>query len=217
MRREEYDRCRKLFNFLLKVNVPFLGDYLQKKIYDKYFYEDANDLKKKSSQQFAEIIVSFFDFQNIFDIGCGCALYIEEFHRLGKEVLGCDGSLEAVKLASEDFTVFQYDVTKPLWLNRTFDLILCIEVAEHIHRKSSLQLIDNCTNSGNRVIFTAAPPGQGGVGHINERPREFWIKLFERNGFFYEKKLSAEVRKMMKQHNVVEWITNNLMSFQKKG
>jgi len=216
MRRKVYDHFHLIFDFLLKINVPFIEGYLKKKIYDKYFYEDANDLKTRSSRQFAEIITSFYDFQNVFDMGCGCALYLHEFHRLGKDVLGCDASLDAVKLAPKDFTVFHCDLTKPISINRKFDLILCIEVAEHIHRKFSSQLIDNCTNCGDKVIFSAAPPGQGGVGHINEQPQEFWIKLFEANGFFYEKGLSIEICRIMKEHDVVEWIANNLMLFQKR-
>jgi hypothetical protein len=33
------------------------------------------------------------------------------------------------------------------------------------------------------VLFSAAPPGQGGEGHINERPYEFWRGLFAARGY----------------------------------
>lgn len=215
MKKDKYDRFRKVVDFILKVEIPFLDSYIRNKVYDSNFYKDANDLKTQSSYDIAKIIVSFFSFNSVFDIGCGCGLYIAEFHRLDKDVLGCDGSPDAIKLAPKDFTVFHCDVTKPLWLNRRFDLVLCIEVAEHINKKYSEQLIKNCTNYSNTVIFTAAPPGQGGVGHINEQPHDFWIQLFTQNGFYYDDNLSNTVRQTMKDNNVVEWIANNFMAFKK--
>ena len=34
-----------------------------------------------------------------------------------------------------------------------------------------------------RVIFTAALPGQGGTHHVNEQPHEFWDELFRACGY----------------------------------
>ena len=33
------------------------------------------------------------------------------------------------------------------------------------------------------VLFSAAPPGQGGENHINERPLSFWQHLFKAKGY----------------------------------
>jgi hypothetical protein len=33
------------------------------------------------------------------------------------------------------------------------------------------------------VLFSAAPPGQGGEHHVNERTYEFWRGLFARHGY----------------------------------
>lgn len=213
MKKEVYKRYRRWLDLLLKLKIPFFSQYVQDKTYDHLFYEDANELKKQSSEKVAEIIDSFFNFHSVLDIGCGCGLYIEELHRLGKEVLGCDASSDAINIAPKEFTVFYCDVTKPLILNRKFDLVICIEVAEHIKKKYSPQLVKNCTSYGDTVVFTAAPKGQGGVGHINEQPYEFWIRLFEENHFQYDRDLSEQVRTVMKEKNVVEWIANNFMSF----
>jgi hypothetical protein len=65
-----------------------------------------------------------------------------------------------------------------------FDLAMSIEVAEHILPEKSEVLVDNIVNASSKyIIFTAASPGQGGEGHINERERDFWIDLFKKRGF----------------------------------
>ena len=216
MQKAVYKKYRRWFDLLLKLNLPVIGTYIQDKIYDHAFFEDANELKKLSSKKVAEIIDSFFHFKSILDIGCGCGLYIEELHRLGKDVLGCDSSIDAIRMAAADITVFYADVTQPIYLNRQFDLVLCFEVAEHIKKKHSRQLVQTCTQYSDTVIFTAAPPGQGGVGHINEQPYEFWIRLFAEYRFQYDHELSERVKAVMKEKDVVEWIANNFMVFHKQ-
>jgi hypothetical protein len=56
-------------------------------------------------------------------------------------------------------------------------------VAEHLNPDQSDQFIDNLVRLSSRVLFSAAPPGQGGRNHINERPPGYWKGLFERRGY----------------------------------
>ena len=53
----------------------------------------------------------------------------------------------------------------------------CFEVAEHIHSKYVSSLLDTLTNHGNRILLSAARPGQGGLGHLKEQPPDYWIAL----------------------------------------
>jgi hypothetical protein len=34
-----------------------------------------------------------------------------------------------------------------------------------------------------RILFSAAVPGQGGTGHVNEQPHAYWIERFRRLGY----------------------------------
>ena len=216
MKKKDYDRHKYFYDFLLKWNIPFVTRYMWRKIYDSDFFNDANERKILSSQKVARIIASYYKFQNILDIGCGMGLYLRELNKMGKDVLGCDSSKAGIRMAAPEITVFYADVTKPLYVNRKFDTALCFEVAEHIKKKYSRQLVKNCTAYSDTVLFTAAPEGQGGVGHINEQPFEFWIHLFEEMGFAYDSDLSEKVKGHMKQEDVVEWIADNFMSFSKQ-
>jgi 2-polyprenyl-3-methyl-5-hydroxy-6-metoxy-1,4-benzoquinol methylase len=216
MKRRKYRKHRRWLDLLLKIRIPFFSRRVQERIYDRSFYEEANEEKRKSSRKVAAVINSFLEFNSVLDIGCGCGLYLAEFQRLGKETLGCEASSDAIKMAPPDVTVFFCDVTRPILLNRRFDLVLSIEVAEHIRKSASGQLVRNCTAYGDTVVFTAAPRGQGGIGHINEQPYKFWTDLFAANHFRYRREFSEKIRSVMKKEKVVEWIARNLMVFTRK-
>lgn len=215
MKRKIYNKFGRIFDFIMKKRIPIISGFLIQKIYDQNFFDHANQLKVQTARQVIRIINSFFDFETVFDIGCGMGLYINEFYKIGKNVLGCDFSNDAIKMSSTEFLVFKADVSKQIILNQKFDLVMCFEVAEHIHKNYSKQLVINCTEYTDRVIFTAAPIGQGGVGHINEQPFEFWINLFKKRNFMYNQTLSVKIQKKLKEENVVEWLSNNFMCFEK--
>jgi len=213
MIKQEYERNSKLYELLLKLDIPFISKFVLNKIYDTEFFLEGEKFKKDSASKVAEIINEHVAFNSVFDVGCGMGIYLEEFHRLGKEAFGCDFSVEGLRITPKQFTAFQADATKPITLNRKFDLLICFEVAEHIHKKYSKQLVTNCIRNSDTVLFTAAPVGQGGVGHINEQPYEFWIDLFVEQGFALDNGLTEQMRAQMKKENVVFWIANNLMLF----
>jgi hypothetical protein len=68
-------------------------------------------------------------------------------------------------------------------LRRTFDLCLCLEVAEHLKPNRAEGLVKFLCSLSDRVLFSAAIPLQGGVGHVNERWQSYWAELFKRHGF----------------------------------
>jgi hypothetical protein len=60
---------------------------------------------------------------------------------------------------------------------------LCLEVLEHIEDKYWKDVLLNITKLSDKIIFSAAHPGQGGTGHINCRPKLDWIKRFHQLGW----------------------------------
>ena len=180
MRRQFYDHYKIFLDLLLKIHLPFFNKLYLSKFYDKNYYYDTQAIKALSAVDVVNIISNNIKFKSVFDIGCGEGIYLNNLHKLGKEVLGCDVSKDALKLSPKEFTIFQADITKPIFLNRKYDLIICFEVAEHIGKQYSMRLINNCIENGKIILFSAASIGQGGVGHINEQSHDFWINLFNR-------------------------------------
>ena len=70
------------------------------------------------------------------------------------------------------------------------------EVAEHIHPKYTEAFLQTLTSHGPVVVMSAAQPGQGGYGHFNEQPRQYWIERLERRGFSYLADISTHFQSL---------------------
>jgi predicted O-methyltransferase YrrM len=91
----------------------------------------------------------------------------------------------------------------PLVLDRKFDLVLSIEVAEHIDRAKHEMLFDFlAARAGRWVVFSGARPGQGGHGHISERPEVEWRAEFVSRGFAFDARMTALVRTLCDAKNI---------------
>ena len=101
---------------------------------------------------------------------------------------------------------------------RDFDVAVSMEVAEHIPESRADRYMDLLARAGRAVVFTAAPPGQGGNDHVNERPSEYWIAKFADRGF----RLDGELTRSWRDHwrrseHVRGWYHQNLMVFRRAG
>jgi hypothetical protein len=76
-----------------------------------------------------------------------------------------------------------HDLVRRLRLNRSFDLVESLEVAEHLPQSAADVFIDNLADHGRLILFSAATPGQGGENHINEQPWEYWRQKFAAREF----------------------------------
>jgi hypothetical protein len=57
-----------------------------------------------------------------------------------------------------------------------------LEVAEHLPPESAELFADNLSQSPPFAMLSAAIPGQGGLGRLNERWPSYWAALFEQYG-----------------------------------
>ena len=95
------------------------------KMRDGIFVKLFNKYSKKSLSK-----------SSIIDIGCGYGYLMDSFSA-AKEVYGTDISPEAVAIAqkrNEKYKVSQMDILKPLKLKHNFDLVLAINVIEHLSK-----------------------------------------------------------------------------------
>ena len=117
---------------------------------------------------------------SLLDVGCGLGHLVDRARALGVDAVGVD-----VALAGDAGPLRYADLTLPLDLGRRFDLVLCWEVAEHLPPAAAAVLVDSLVRHlapGGRLLFTAAVPGQGGDGHLNERPAPWWGDRFRAAG-----------------------------------
>ena len=177
-------------------------DKFLKSLYDDGFFMRNKRDKEIPNINIATILKESLDFNSVFDLGCGIGTYLDTFLKKGcNKVLGFEYGIEFSKnYMSKDILPFVSfgDVTKKIKINEKYDCGMSIEVAEHIPQEFSDALVDNLVdNTINVIIFTAAPPGQGGTGHINCQPKEFWIEKFEKKGWILSIKETEAIKNKM--------------------
>ncbi len=127
--------------------------------------------------------------QSVVDFGCGLGTWLRAFKEKGvHEILGldgewCDKSLLLKNLTESDFKMV--DLESPISLNKTYDLVISLEVAEHLSEKAADTFVQSLVNAGNVILFSAAIPGQGGYNHLNEQFPEYWEEKFLRHGYIF--------------------------------
>ncbi len=157
-----------------------------KSLYDDAFFKWHYDNVHNQCVRVGRELVKELKITSLIDFGCGIGSYLygAEKHCI---VFGLELSKIAEKYTPKDFTnniAYEYDITEEIDDIERCQVSLCIEVAEHIDPEKSEMLIQNITNlTEEYCIFTAAPPGQEGTGHINCQPYEYWIELFKKYGF----------------------------------
>ena len=122
---------------------------------------------------------------SVLDVGCGPAAWLAEYQRAGvDDVIGVDGDyVDRDRLLVPRDRFRALDVSQPFDLGRRFELVQSLEVAEHLSPQSSGTFVGNLVAHGDRILFSAAVPGQGGENHTNEQTLEFWRGLFAQHGF----------------------------------
>jgi SAM-dependent methyltransferase len=123
--------------------------------------------------------------RSLLDVGCGTGTWLRAAQELGvNDILGIDGVKASVNLLQVEASKIRYlDLTEPFDIGRRFDLVLCLEVAEHLPESAAVDLITSICRHTDRVLFSAACPGQPGQHHINCQWPIYWQSIFNQLGF----------------------------------
>ena len=137
--------------------------------YSAEFYAGQVAGSASSAAVVVPLVLSFLQVKSVVDVGCGVGPWAAEFLANGvREVWGIDGDYvdrSQLRIPTDRFVA--RDLSKPLQFNRTFDLAICLEVAEHLPESRAGSLVSDLTSLASCVLFSAAVPGQGGTNHIN--------------------------------------------------
>lgn len=155
-------------------------------MYDDKFYSKLTRCIPWQSHVGYEV-TNMFKIGSVVDMGCGVAGYLLGCLNAGANVRGLEYSYDACRKYIPEpvakFVSFADLTTKiQLW---KYELAISCEIGEHLPEDKSDIYVDNLTNSSNSIMFSAAIPGQKGVGHICLKEPQFWIDKFEARGFMY--------------------------------
>lgn len=159
------------------------------KIYNNDFYKDRHVNTVSSAERILELTLDFFRNDmptSAIDIGCGVGTWLSVLRNKEIAISGWDGEWvpqEHLRIDSREFAVTKLDIdladrNSALWNTPPSDLLITLEVAEHIPADSAPLLVDFVTTHSRYALFSAAIPGQTGDGHVNEQWPSYWANLF---------------------------------------
>ncbi len=121
----------------------------------------------------------------VLDVGCGVGTFLDVCHASGvATVRGLEGDwLDPEDLVIDRASLTPHDLREPLPELGQFDLAISLEVAEHLPPTRTATFVEDLCKRAPAVMFSAAIPLQGGVGHLNERWPSWWAKLFAAHNF----------------------------------
>jgi SAM-dependent methyltransferase len=182
--------------------------------YDTAFFDEVELGSRESAAVVLDHVASVVTPSTVLDIGCGTGAWLAEWRKRGvADVVGVDGDyVDRPHLQIPPAVFHPADLSWPLDMGRRFDLVHCLEVAEHLEASVADQLVESVVRHGDLLLFSAAVPGQGGTHHVNEQWPSYWVRKFRRLGC----ELFDVLRPLVWSDERVEWwYRQNVMLFAK--
>ncbi len=164
----------------------------------------------------ANILERWLDIRTVLDLGCGTGIWLSVLRDGGRrQVFGVDSeAIDPADLAVDPDLILTADLGKKLDLHRRYDLVVCLEVAEHIDAQYADVVVENCTRHADLILFSAALPGQQGLDHVNEQLPQYWAERFQRRGYVA---LDLIRPLIWDDPQVPVWYRQNVLLFAKDG
>jgi len=184
--------------------------------YDDEFFNYVNAGAIRSAKLILPILLNQIPVNSVLDVGCGQGAWLSIWHELGIPiVIGIDGAyVNKTRLLCQKDEFVEHDLSKPFDLGRRFDLVQSLEVAEHLQASSAPGFIESLVRHGDKILFSAAPPGQGGDHHVNEQNYEYWRAQFARYDYVPIDLLRPTIKSLDK---IEPWYRYNTILYIKKS
>ena len=132
----------------------------------------------------ADRIVQDIQPKIVLDAGCAMGFLVEEFRKRGIEAWGVDISEYAIQNAHPDVHPFLWVGSVLFPFPQRYNLIVCIEVLEHLRGQLVRQAVANLCQHTDDIIFSSTPLDYKETTHFNVKPPEVWAEMFACNGFY---------------------------------
>ena len=183
--------------------------------YTEEFYEIVREGSKESAKEIIPIVFEFIQPKSVIDVGCGVGTWLSVFQAHGVEdVWGIDGDYvdkNTLEIPKEKFLTI--DLKSPFKLNRQFDLVVSLEVGEHLPQECAETFVESLTQLAPVILFSAAIPFQGGTDHVNEQWQDYWVKHFQNKGYVA---VDCIRNRVWENERVEFWYAQNLLVFAKR-
>jgi hypothetical protein len=168
-----------------------MSEDLLSTIYDSHYYANycgnpygRNESWLRFFDQIAENIIATINPETVLDAGCAWGFLVEALRNRGVAAWGVDISEYAISQVHESIKPYCRvgSLTEPL--ERQYDLIVSIEVLEHMPQDAARQAVANLCQFSEDFLISSTPFDYKEATHINVQPPAYWARLFALQGFF---------------------------------
>ncbi|NBP85589.1 MAG: hypothetical protein EBU54_10560 [Mycobacteriaceae bacterium] len=205
--------------------------------YDEDFHRSILEEEAPQAAAIAKFICGYLCPGSVADYGASSGLYLKAVWDIAPELqlVGYEYALAAIKMRVWS-NIVECDLTQEGSTDEGAPVIsefeappgagahassrrqrvgICLEVLEHIDDVHWRTVLDNITRHCDVLIFSAALPGQGGVGHINCRPKSDWQKRFATLGWHIDLDLTTALVCTVQAVRHMGWLPRNVMCLTK--
>lgn len=155
--------------------------------------------------------------KTIADFGCGPGWYVALLRRNGYDVQGYDGNPAVEEMSSgffdDGFCCLNVDLTEELEAEEPFDMVMSLEVGEHIPQTWETVFLDNLVrNARSHILLSWALDGPFGEGHVNCHTNEYIVERMKERGYTLNKPISRYLR----MASTLWWFKDTIMFFEKR-
>jgi 2-polyprenyl-3-methyl-5-hydroxy-6-metoxy-1,4-benzoquinol methylase len=129
--------------------------------------------------------------KSVIDVGCGLGTFLRAFKELGVEtILGIDGDWVDRKQLSKHISLSEFrpaDLQADFSVDARFDLVISLEVAEHLCPESAERFVKNLVALGDTILFSAATPLTWfDSSHLNNQWPDYWSEKFAAHAYIMQ-------------------------------
>jgi len=182
---------------------------------ETFDHEEMTKEEKNLAKNTIEWIDNTLSPKTFLDIGCGPGSYVAAYSNKNLNVFAT-----GIDIDKRVFSQTNCFLDNLLELNgkRTAEVVMCLEVAEHIDPRHADTVVSNVFQSilpGGYLIWSAAKPGQSGIGHINCRPKKYWVDKFVKLGLIVDDELKESLFESVKKESYLGWFIDNVVIMKK--
>ncbi len=180
--------------------------------YSAEFYQRRLAGVMRSARTIVPLALRYVQPRSVIDVGCGTGTWLAVFREQGiEDVEGLDGSWvdrAMLHIPAERFRCI--DLQQPIHAERSFDLVVSVEVAEHLPASCAETFIASLVKLGPVILFSAAIPFQGGTHHVNEQWPDYWTRRFAQHGYV---PIDCLRKRLWDQTDIEVWYRQNVLFF----
>lgn len=172
-----------------------MGKIDYSKIYNKQYYSEYskgmgyenNFVWIELFDSIAENIVNQLHPKTVLEMSCAFGYLVEALRKKGVEAYGIDISEYAINNAEESIKPYVKNMSAldelPNDFPKHFDLVVSIEMIEHLYEEDGLKVIDKMASYADKVLISSTDDDFDDVTHVNVQKKEYWVDKFAKKGF----------------------------------